>query len=49
MLPLVRPRRHEGDARPGPDARKWCVGIALDPVEGKFYWTQKGGDKSVTP
>jgi DNA-binding beta-propeller fold protein YncE len=36
----------EGDARPGPDARKWCVGIALDPVEGKFYWTQKGGDNA---
>ena len=34
----------EGDARPGPDARKWCVGIAVDSVGGKFYWTQKGGD-----
>src|SRR6201999_3826225 len=36
----------EGDARPGPDARKWCVGMAVDPVEGKFYWTQKGGDNA---
>ena len=36
----------EGDARPGPDARKWCVGIALDVAEGKLYWTQKGGDNS---
>jgi DNA-binding beta-propeller fold protein YncE len=36
----------EGDARPGPDARKWCVGIALDAAEGKFYWTQKGGDNA---
>jgi hypothetical protein len=36
----------EGDARPGPDARKWCVGIAVDPVEAKFYWTQKGGDNA---
>ena len=36
----------EGDARPGPDARKWCVGIAVDPAEGKFYWTQKGGDNA---
>ena len=35
-----------GDSRPGPDARKWCVGIAVDPVEGKFYWTQKGGDNA---
>jgi DNA-binding beta-propeller fold protein YncE len=31
-----------GDPRPGPDARKWCVGIAVDTQGGKFYWTQKG-------
>ena len=31
-----------GDARPGPDARKWCVGIAVDVKGGKIYWTQKG-------
>jgi DNA-binding beta-propeller fold protein YncE len=31
-----------GDPRPGPDARKWCVGIAVDTEGGKFYWTQKG-------
>jgi hypothetical protein len=36
----------EGDARPGADAKKWCVGIAVDLVEGKFYWTQKGGDNA---
>jgi hypothetical protein len=36
----------EGDARPGADARKWCIGIAVDPVDGKFYWTQKGGDNA---
>src|SRR6202789_4506861 len=24
--------RSEGDARPGPDARKWCVGVAVDLV-----------------
>jgi DNA-binding beta-propeller fold protein YncE len=34
----------QGDARPGPDARKWCVGIAVDADGGKFYWTQKGSD-----
>ena len=34
----------EGDPRPGPDARKWCVGIAVDAAGGKFYWTQKGDD-----
>jgi len=32
----------DGDPRPGPDARKWCVGIAVDAEGGKFYWTQKG-------
>ena len=31
-----------GDPRPGPDARQWCVGIAVDTQGGKFYWTQKG-------
>jgi DNA-binding beta-propeller fold protein YncE len=28
------------------DARNWCVGIAVDPVKGKIYWTQKGGDNA---
>jgi len=35
-----------GDPRPGLDARKWCVGIAVDEAGGKFYWTQKGGDNA---
>jgi hypothetical protein len=26
------------------DQSRWCVGITIDPKEGKFYWTQKGGD-----
>ena len=34
-----------GDARPGKDQTKWCVGIAVDPDGGKFYWTQKGPEK----
>lgn len=34
----------QGDARPGKDQGKWCVGIAVDPDGGKFYWTQKGND-----
>ncbi|KAL7622780.1 hypothetical protein AAE478_006459 [Parahypoxylon ruwenzoriense] len=25
---------------------KWCVGIAVSPKLGKFYWTQKGPSKS---
>ena len=34
----------QGDSRPGPDARKWCVGIAVDTDRGHIYWTQKGPD-----
>src|SRR5208282_2424522 len=26
------------------DARRWCVGIALDSERGQMYWTQKGSD-----
>ena len=36
----------QGDPRPGRDPRKWCVGIAVDPLAGKLYWTQKGGDNA---
>ena len=36
----------EGDSRPGPDATKWCVGIAVDVDGGKVYWTQKGPDNA---
>jgi hypothetical protein len=36
----------QGDARPGKDAKKWCVGIALDVIGGKIYWTQKGPDNA---
>jgi len=36
----------QGDSRPGADATKWCVGIAIDVAGGKFYWTQKGGDNA---
>ena len=36
----------EGEARPGKDLKKWCVGIALDVELGKVYWTQKGADKA---
>src|SRR5437879_3453852 len=34
-----------GDPRPGPDATKWCVGIAVDAGRGQIYWTQKGSEK----
>ena len=33
-----------GDARPGTDLTKWCVGITVDPDRGQIYWTQKGPD-----
>jgi hypothetical protein len=36
----------QGDARPGKDLKKWCVGITLDVERGKVYWTQKGADKA---
>jgi sugar lactone lactonase YvrE len=36
----------QGDPRPGPDLKKWPVGIAVDAEGGKFYWTQKGHDKA---
>jgi hypothetical protein len=33
-----------GEARPGRDQTKWCVGITIDPMRRQFYWTQKGPD-----
>jgi DNA-binding beta-propeller fold protein YncE len=36
----------QGDRRPGADAKKWCVGIAVDAGAGAIYWTQKGGDNA---
>src|SRR5277367_4086199 len=36
----------KGDPRPGPDATKWCVGIALDADRSHIYWTQKGSDNA---
>jgi hypothetical protein len=36
----------QGDPRPGPDASKWCVGVAVDVDGGKVYWTKKGPDNA---
>src|SRR5229473_1769553 len=36
----------QGEARPGKEIRKWCVGIAIDVDGGKLYWTQKGPDNA---
>jgi DNA-binding beta-propeller fold protein YncE len=38
---LVRTGQGDQDRR---DARKWCVGIAVDAERGYIYWTQKGPD-----
>lgn len=38
---LVETGRGDEDSR---DQRRWCVGITVDPAQGKFYWTQKGPD-----
>jgi hypothetical protein len=38
---LVETGRGDEDRR---DQSRWCVGITTDPENGKFYWTQKGGD-----
>jgi DNA-binding beta-propeller fold protein YncE len=40
---LVQTGSGEADRR---DARRWCVGIALDVEGGKLYWTQKGNDNA---
>ncbi|WP_254646143.1 YncE family protein [Streptomyces sp. GbtcB6] len=36
---LVRTGEGEDDRR---DETKWCVGVAVDPVGGHLYWSQKG-------
>ena len=36
----------QDDARPGPDPKKWCVGIAVDAERNQFYWSQKGGSNA---
>ena len=28
------------------DQTRWCVGITLDPAQGKLYWSQKGPDNA---
>ncbi|KAF2092465.1 cytochrome P450 [Rhizodiscina lignyota] len=33
------------DEKDATDQTKWCVGIAVSPESGKFYWTQKGPSK----
>jgi len=40
---LVETGQGDADRR---DERRWCVGIAVDPVRGHFYWTQKGADNA---
>ena len=39
-----RDARRDGPRRSqaGPGSEQWCVGIAIDPVRSKFYWTPEG-------
>jgi hypothetical protein len=38
---LIQTGEGEGDRH---NPSNWCVGIAVDPVRGQMYWTQKGAD-----
>ncbi len=40
---LVETGQGDADRR---DEQRWCVGMAVDPVRGHFYWTQKGPDNA---
>jgi hypothetical protein len=40
---LIQTGEGDGDRH---DPSKWCVGIAVDPIRGQIYWTQKGADDS---
>jgi hypothetical protein len=40
---LIETGRGETDRK---DMTRWCVGITLDPTDGKIYWTQKGPDNA---
>jgi hypothetical protein len=40
---LIQTGEGEGDRH---DPSNWCVGIAVDPIRGQMYWTQKGADDS---
>ena len=44
LEPLIRNGDWQ-DPADGSDATKWCVGIAVSPRHGRFYWTQKGPSK----
>jgi hypothetical protein len=36
---------NQEDSEASKDATNWCVGVAVAPKFGKFYWTQKGPSK----
>ncbi|KAJ5120554.1 uncharacterized protein N7515_009942 [Penicillium bovifimosum] len=37
--------RYRQDPTPEEASYRWCVGVAVSPSQGKFYWTQKGPSK----
>jgi hypothetical protein len=40
---LIEAGRGDADRR---DLTRWCVGLAIDPIYEKIYWTQKGPDNA---
>lgn len=44
LEPLVRTGNWQSEVD-AVDQTKWCVGVAVSPPTGKFYWTQKGPSK----
>ena len=42
---LVRVADWQKEPEKVKDQTNWCVGIAVSPKNGKFYWTQKGPSK----
>jgi hypothetical protein len=40
---LIQTGEGDGDRH---DPSNWCVGIAVDPIRGQIYWTQKGAGDS---
>lgn len=45
LLELLIDNRGSGASQETPEHSKWCVGIAVSPKLGKFFWTQKGVSK----
>ncbi|HEY3851287.1 MAG TPA: hypothetical protein VGL87_09975 [Steroidobacteraceae bacterium] len=40
---LIQTGKDEGDRH---DPSNWCIGVAVDPIRGRVYWTQRDADDS---